>query len=175
MPSEITRSFLPAKIAVMTVSDTRTVTTDRSGDVLVQRIVAAGHHVAARDLVRDDVDAIESLLRRWIADAEIDVILSTGGTGITGRDVTPEAFRRVLEKEMPGFGELFRSLSYAKIGVSAMQSRALGGVSSGTYLFALPGAPGAVMDAWDGILAHQLDHRNGPCNLMELMPRLREL
>jgi molybdenum cofactor biosynthesis protein B len=169
-----TLPFLPVNIAVLTVSDTRSLAEDRSGDTLVARIEAAGHRVAARLLRRDDVDLIEATLRAWIADPEIDVVISTGGTGVTGRDVTPEAFARVLEKEIVGFGELFRMLSYAKIGSSTIQSRALGGVANGTYLFALPGSTGAVKDGWDDILVTQLDSRHRPCNLVELMPRLRE-
>jgi molybdopterin adenylyltransferase len=166
--------FLPVNIAVLTISDTRTLADDRSGDTLVARITAAGHHLAARRIERDDADAIEAILRAWIADPEIDVVISTGGTGVTGRDVTPEAFARVLEKEITGFGELFRMLSYAKIGSSTIQSRALGGVAGGTYLFALPGSTGAVGDGWDDILVTQLDSRHRPCNLVELMPRLKE-
>jgi len=166
--------FLPVNIAVLTISDTRTLADDRSGDTLVDRISAAGHHVAARRIERDDADAIEAALREWIADPQIDVVISTGGTGVTGRDVTPEAFARVLEKEITGFGELFRMLSYAKIGSSTIQSRALGGVAGGTYLFALPGSTGAVRDGWDDILVTQLDSRHRPCNLVELMPRLKE-
>jgi molybdenum cofactor biosynthesis protein B len=166
--------FLPVNIAVLTVSDSRTIADDRSGDTLVARITAAGHRLAARRIERDDVDTIESVLRTWIVDPEIDVVISTGGTGVTGRDVTPEAFGRVLEKEITGFGELFRMLSYAKIGSSTIQSRALGGVAGGTYLFALPGSTGAVKDGWDDILVTQLDSRHRPCNLVELMPRLRE-
>jgi molybdopterin adenylyltransferase len=166
--------FLPVNIAVLTISDTRTLADDRSGDTLVARITAAGHHLAARRIERDDADAIEAILRAWIADPEIDVVISTGGTGVTGRDVTPEAFARVLEKEIAGFGELFRMLSYAKIGSSTIQSRALGGVAGGTYLFALPGSTGAVRDGWDDILVTQLDSRHRPCNLVELMPRLKE-
>lgn len=168
------RAFLPVNIAVLTVSDTRTSANDTSGDTLASRIEAAGHHVAARAIERDDADAIEALLRRWIADKSVDVVITTGGTGITGRDVTPEAFDRVLDKKIEGFGELFRMLSYQKIGTSTMQSRAIGGVASGTYLFALPGSPGAVKDAWDDILVWQLDIRHRPCNLVELMPRLQE-
>ncbi|WP_376096422.1 molybdenum cofactor biosynthesis protein B [Roseomonas sp. CCTCC AB2023176] len=174
MPIDESRTFLPVNIAVLTVSDTRDLSTDRSGDTLVQRIAAAGHRVAAREIVRDDAPAIEALLRRWIADPAVDCVITTGGTGITGRDVTPEAFDRVLEKQIPGFGELFRMLSYAKIGTSTIQSRAIGGVAGGTYLFALPGSTGACKDAWDDILVHQLDSRFRPCNLVELMPRLQE-
>jgi molybdenum cofactor biosynthesis protein B len=166
--------FLPVNIAVLTVSDTRSLADDRSGDTLVARIEAAGHRLAARRIVQDDADAIAALLRAWIADPEIDVVISTGGTGVTGRDVTPEAFARVMEKEIVGFGELFRMLSYAKIGSSTIQSRAIGGVAFGTYLFALPGSTGAVKDGWDDILVTQLDSRHRPCNLVELMPRLRE-
>ncbi len=168
------RRFIAVNIAVLTVSDTRTLETDTSGRTLAERIAAAGHRVAVRAIEKDDAAAIETLLRRWIDDAEIDVVITTGGTGITGRDVTPEAFDRVLEKRIEGFGELFRMLSYQTIGTSTMQSRALAGVARGTYLFALPGSTGAVKDAWDGILVSQLDNRFRPCNLVELMPRLRE-
>jgi molybdenum cofactor biosynthesis protein B len=169
-----TRPFIAVNIAVLTVSDTRTLHTDTSGQTLADRIAAAGHTVAARAIVKDDAAAIEVLLRGWIADATIDVVITTGGTGITGRDVTPEAFDRVLEKRIEGFGELFRMISYQKIGTSTMQSRALAGVAHGTYLFALPGSTGAVKDAWDDILITQLDNRFRPCNLVELMPRLQE-
>ena len=169
-----TRRFIAVNIAVLTVSDTRTAADDTSGDVLAARVAAAGHHVAARAIARDDAGVIERHLRGWIADPAIDVVITTGGTGITGRDVTPEAFDRVLEKRIEGFGELFRMLSYQKIGTSTMQSRALGGVAHGTYLFALPGSTGAVKDAWDDILLWQLDNRHRPCNLVELMPRLQE-
>jgi molybdenum cofactor biosynthesis protein B len=174
MPLDESRVFLPVAIAVLTVSDTRTLADDTSGDALAARIEAAGHRLAARTLLRDDADAIANQLRAWIADPAIDVAITTGGTGITGRDVTPEAFERVVEKRIEGFGELFRILSYAKIGTSTMQSRALGGVAQGTYLFALPGSTGAVRDAWDDILVWQLDSRHRPCNLVELMPRLQE-
>jgi molybdenum cofactor biosynthesis protein B len=169
-----TRAFVPVRIAVLTVSDTRNESNDTSGDTLAARIVAAGHVVADRAIDRDDADAIEARLRDWIARPDVDVVISTGGTGVTGRDVTPEAFGRVLDKTIEGFGELFRMLSYAKIGTSTMQSRALGGVAGGTYLFALPGSTGAVKDGWDEILVWQLDARHRPCNLVELMPRLRE-
>ena len=169
-----TRRFVPVNIAVLTVSDTRTAANDTSGDALAARIAASGHSVAARAIVKDDAGLLESQLRAWIADKTIDVVITTGGTGITGRDVTPEAFGRVLEKTIEGFGELFRMLSYQKIGTSTMQSRALGGVAGGTYLFALPGSTGAVKDGWDDILVHQLDIRHRPCNLVELMPRLNE-
>jgi molybdenum cofactor biosynthesis protein B len=168
------RPFIQVNIAVLTVSDTRTAANDTSGDVLAERIANAGHRVASRAIERDDAGAIEQQLRAWVADRQIDVVITTGGTGITGRDVTPEAFDRVLEKRIEGFGELFRMLSYQKIGTSTMQSRALGGVAGGTYLFALPGSTGAVKDAWDDILLAQLDNRHRPCNLVELMPRLQE-
>jgi molybdenum cofactor biosynthesis protein B len=169
-----TRPFLPVSIAVLTVSDTRTAANDTSGDALAERIAAAGHHVADRAVERDDAARIEARLRAWIANPGVDVVVTTGGTGITGRDVTPEAFDRVLEKRIEGFGELFRMISFQKIGTSTMQSRALGGVAGGTYLFALPGSTGAVKDAWDEILVWQLDSRHRPCNLVELMPRLQE-
>ena len=169
-----TKPFRPVRIAVLTVSDTRDASNDSSGDALAERIAQAGHELADRGIARDDADIIEAQLRAWVARADVDVVITTGGTGITGRDVTPEAFGRVLEKTIEGFGELFRMLSYAKIGTSTMQSRALGGVAGGTYLFALPGSTGAVKDGWDDILRWQLDSRHGPCNLVELMPRLRE-
>jgi molybdenum cofactor biosynthesis protein B len=169
-----TAKFLPVNIAVATISDTRDETNDTSGDALAARIQAAGHYVTARAILRDDADVIEAALRGWVADAAIDVVITTGGTGVTGRDVTPEAYARVMEKTIEGFGELFRMLSYQKIGTSTMQSRALGGVAGGTYLFALPGSTGAVKDGWDDILLHQLDSRHRPCNLVELMPRLKE-
>ena len=174
MPIDESRTFLPVNIAVLTVSDTRDLASDRSGETLVARIEGAGHRCAAREIVRDEADAIEAVLRRWIADPAVDCVITTGGTGITGRDVTPEAFARVLEKEITGFGELFRMLSYRKIGTSTIQSRAIGGVAGGTYLFALPGSTGACKDAWDDILIFQLDSRHRPCNLVELMPRLQE-
>jgi molybdenum cofactor biosynthesis protein B len=169
-----TRPFLPVNIAVLTVSDTRTLATDTSGATLAARIEAAGHRLAVRAIEKDDAGLIETLLRGWIADPAIDCVITTGGTGITGRDVTPEAFDRVLEKRIEGFGELFRMLSYQKIGTSTIQSRAIGGVAGGTYLFALPGSTGAVKDGWDDILVWQLDNRFRPCNLVELMPRLQE-
>ena len=168
------RPFIPVRIAVLTVSDSRTAATDRSGDTLVQRLEADGHILAARDIVTDDRPAIETRLREWMADPEIDVVLTTGGTGVTGRDVTPEAVMAVAEKDIPGFGETFRWLSYQKIGTSTIQSRAVAAVAGGTYIFALPGSPGACKDAWDGILHDQLDNRHRPCNFVELMPRLTE-
>ena len=168
------RPFLPVNIAVMTVSDTRTPGDDRSGDALVERLIGAGHRLGARAIVKDDVAAIRAQVQSWIADPEIDVVLTTGGTGVTGRDVTPEAVEALFDKPIPGFGELFRQLSYAKVGTSTIQSRATGGVANGTYIFALPGSPSACRDAWDDILVWQLDNRHRPCNLVELMPRLRE-
>ena len=168
------REFVPVRIAVLTVSDTRTLGDDRSGDTLVQRLTEAGHFLADRAIVKDDRETIADKFSEWIEDPGVEVVLSTGGTGVTGRDVTPEAVERVMDKEIPGFGELFRMLSYAKIGTSTIQSRALGAVASGTYIFALPGSPGACKDAWDDILVHQLDARYRPCNFVELMPRLKE-
>ncbi len=168
------RPFLPVNIAVLTVSDTRGEADDKSGRTLVELITAAGHRVAARRIVRDELQGIVQQLREWIADPAIDVVISTGGTGVTGRDVTPEAFHAVYEKEIAGFGELFRWLSFQKIGTSTIQSRATAGVARGTYLFALPGSPGACRDGWEDILVHQLDNRLRPCNLVELMPRLQE-
>jgi molybdopterin adenylyltransferase len=168
------RPFLPLQIAVLTVSDTRDFSTDTSGAALAARIEKAGHKVQDRKILPDDVDGLEAQLRAWIADPAVDVVITNGGTGVTGRDVTPEAFDRVLEKKIDGFGELFRMLSYQKIGTSTIQSRAVGGVARGTYLFALPGSTGAVKDGWDDILVWQLDSRHRPCNLVELMPRLQE-
>ena len=169
-----TRPFLPVRIAVLTVSDTRTAADDKSGNTLVELLTRDGHKLAARTIVKDDVGAITTQLKAWIADAEIDVVISTGGTGVTGRDVTPEAFESIFEKKIDGFGELFRWISYQKIKTSTIQSRALGGVANGTYLFALPGSPGACRDGWEEILKFQLDSRWRPCNLVELMPRLKE-
>lgn len=166
--------FQPLQIAVLTVSDTRTAADDRSGDTLVARIDAAGHRLVARTIVRDDRDAIAEQLRTWIADPEVEVVITTGGTGVTGRDVTPEALATVAEKHIAGFGELFRMLSYAKIGTSTLQSRADAAVAGGTYIFCLPGSTGACRDGWDDILVHQLDIRYRPCNFAELLPRLRE-
>ena len=167
-------TFLPVRIAVLTVSDSRTIESDTSGAILVERLTQAGHILADRAIVTDDADAIVARLNAWIDDPAVDCVISTGGTGLTGRDVTPEAFARVREKEIEGFGELFRWLSYKTIGTSTIQSRATAGVARGTYLFALPGSNGAVKDGWDGILATQLDSRHKPCNFVELMPRLRE-
>lgn len=169
------RPFLAVNIAVLTVSDTRTPATDTSGDALATMIEADGHRVAARTILRDDADLIAHQLEAWIADPSIDCVIATGGTGVTGRDVTPEAFDRVLEKTIYGFGEMFRWLSFQMIGTSALQSRAVAGVARGTYLFALPGSTGAVKDGWTKILRFQLDNRHLPCNLVELMPRLKEV
>jgi len=174
MPIDNSIAFRPVRIAVLTVSDTRTLADDRSGDRLVERLTAAGHVLADRAIVTDDADLIVARLHRWIDDPQVEVVLTTGGTGVTGRDVTPEALARVWDKEIPGFGELFRWLSYQSIGTSTIQSRATAGVARGTYIFALPGSTGAVTDAWDGILASQLDVRHKPCNFVELLPRLGE-
>ena len=169
------RPFLPVQIAVLTVSDTRTFETDKSGDTLQRLIEEDGHAVQSRLILKDDAKAIAAQLEAWIDDPAIDCIITTGGTGVTGRDVTPEAFEQVLEKTIDGFGEMFRWLSFQMIGTSALQSRAVGGVSRGTYLFALPGSTGAVKDGWTKILRYQLDNRHRPCNLVELMPRLKEV
>lgn len=169
-----TRDFIPVRIAVLTVSDTRGMDEDRSGQTLVDRITGAGHTVAAREIIRDERDQIAAKLRDWCADPEIDVVISTGGTGLTGRDVTVEAHRDVYEKEIDAFGTVFTIVSMQKIGTSAVQSRATGGVANGTYLFALPGSTGACKDAWDEILAYQLDYRHMPCNFVEIFPRLDE-
>ena len=168
------RAFLPVNIAILTVSDSRTIATDDSGDLLAARIAKAGHQLAQLKIVRDDLDAIVTALRAWIAEPGVDVVIITGGTGVTGRDVTPEAVCTVMDKEIPGFGELFRWLSYSKIGTSTVQSRAMAAVAHNTYLFAVPGSPGACKDAWDDILVYQLDVRHRPCNFVELMPRLTE-
>jgi molybdenum cofactor biosynthesis protein B len=169
-----TRAFIPVRIALLTVSDTRDLRQDRSGDVLAERIEAAGHILVDRMMVRDERDQIAAHLREWIADPGVDVVISTGGTGLTGRDVTVEAHRDVYEKEIDAFGTVFATVSMRKIGTSAVQSRATGGVAGGTYLFALPGSPGACRDAWDEILGFQLDYRHLPCNFVEIMPRLSE-
>jgi molybdenum cofactor biosynthesis protein B len=168
------KTFIPLNIAVLTVSDTRSVDDDKSGATLVDRLTTAGHHLAARDIVADDVEAIRAVVRGWIADPGIDVIVSTGGTGFTGRDVTPEAIEPLFEKRMDGFSIAFHMLSHAKIGASTIQSRATAGVAGATYIFCLPGSPGACRDGWDGILAPQLDYRTRPCNFVEIMPRLDE-
>jgi molybdenum cofactor biosynthesis protein B len=174
MPINPERLFIPVRIAVLTVSDSRTLAEDKSGDTLVARIAEAGHVLAERALLRDDTDDIVALLHRWCEDATVDCIITTGGTGVTGRDVTPEALALLGGKDIPGFGELFRWISFGKIGTSTIQSRACAVVAHGTYVFALPGSTGAVKDGWDEILVHQLDSRFAPCNFVELMPRLTE-
>jgi molybdenum cofactor biosynthesis protein B len=174
VPIDETAAFLPVRIAVLTISDTRTFADDRSGDTLVARLSEAGHVLADRAIVTDDVATIVARLHAWIDDPMVDCIITTGGTGVTGRDVTPEAIERVQDKPIPGFGELFRWLSYKTIGTSTVQSRACACVTRGTYIFALPGSTGAVKDGWDGILKDQLDSRHKPCNFVELMPRLLE-
>ncbi|ALJ12756.1 molybdenum cofactor biosynthesis protein B [Sphingopyxis macrogoltabida] len=174
MPIDETLEFRPVRIAILTISDSRSEADDRSGDKLVELLTDAGHVLAARAIIRDEGDLIVSRLHNWIDDAEVDVVITTGGTGVTGRDVTPEALHRLDGKDIPGFGELFRWLSYQKIGTSTIQSRACAVVARGTYIFALPGSTGAVTDAWEGILSTQLDSRHKPCNFVELMPRLTE-
>ncbi|MBA2920257.1 molybdenum cofactor biosynthesis protein B [Sphingomonas sp. MAH-20] len=174
MPIDESRPFRPVRIAVLTVSDTRGPAEDTSGDVLVERLTRAGHVLAARAIVRDELEDLTARLHNWVDDPDVDCVISTGGTGVTGRDVTPEALQALGGKDIPGFGELFRWLSYQSIGTSTVQSRACAAVVRGTYIFALPGSTGAVKDGWDGILALQLDSRHRPCNFVELMPRLRE-
>lgn len=174
MPLDENRAFIPVNIALLTVSDTRALAEDRSGDTLAARIVAAGHRLVDRAIVRDERELIVARLHAWIEDSEVDCVITTGGTGVTGRDVTPEAVEAVQDKAIPGFGELFRWLSFQSIGTSTIQSRACACVARGTYIFALPGSTGAVKDGWDQILVHQLDSRFRPCNFVELMPRLNE-
>lgn len=174
MPIDTTRLFKPIRIALLTISDSRTPADDSSGNILAAKIVEAGHELVMREISKDTVEQIAAHLHRWIDDESIDAVITTGGTGLTGRDVTPEALDRVKSKDIPGFGELFRMLSYTTIGTSTVQSRACAVLARGTYIFALPGSPGAVTDGWDLILAEQLDSRNRPCNFVELMPRLRE-
>jgi molybdopterin adenylyltransferase len=169
-----TKQFVPLNIAVLTISDTRALADDKSGTTLSDRIAAAGHKVAAREIVTDDVDAIRIVVKKWIADAGVDVVITTGGTGFTGRDVTPEAIEPLFEKRMDGFSIAFHMLSHAKIGASTIQSRVTAGVAGATFIFCLPGSPGACRDGWDGILATQLDYRTRPCNFVEIMPRLDE-
>lgn len=168
------REFIPLNIAVLTISDTRTETDDKSGALLAERLQSAGHRLAEKSIVKDDIYRIRATLSRWIADDDVQVVISTGGTGVTGRDGTPEAARPLLDKEIPGFGEMFRVLSYEQIKTSTLQSRALAGVANATYVFCLPGSSGACKDAWDKIISAQLDFRTRPCNLVELMPRLLE-
>lgn len=171
---DLNRTFVPVRIAILTMSDTRSAGDDKSGDLLANLVGQAGHIVAGRTLVRDDVRAIRAAVETWIDDAEIDCIITTGGTGFTGRDVTPEAVKPLFEKDIEGFAILFHMLSYQKVGTSTIQSRACAGVARGTYIFCLPGSPGACRDAWDGILKFQLDARHQPCNFVEIMPRLEE-
>jgi len=168
------RPFIPVAIAVLTVSDTRGMADDRSGQTLAERIEKAGHLLAARAIVRDEIDEIRKAVKGWVADPGIDVVITTGGTGFTGRDVTPEALEPLFEKRMDGFSEVFHRISYDKIGTSTIQSRATGGVANATFIFCLPGSPGACRDAWDGIIGPQLDYRHMPCNFVEIMPRLDE-
>lgn len=175
MAIDETKTFTPINIAILTVSDTRTAEDDTSGDILAARVSDAGHIVATRTIVKDDAALLAEQIEDWVGDTSIDAIISTGGTGLTGRDVTPEALSRIKDaRDIPGFGELFRWLSFKSIGTSTVQSRACAVVARGTYIFALPGSNGAVKDGWDGILAEQLDSRNRPCNFVDLMPRLRE-
>jgi molybdenum cofactor biosynthesis protein B len=169
-----TKPFKPVRIAVLTVSDSRQLSDDKSGSLLADRVMDAGHELADRAIVRDDVEQIRAQVRRWIADPRIDAVITTGGTGLTGRDVTPEAIRPLFEKEIDGFSVVMHMLSFEKVGTSTIQSRALAGVAGGTYIFCLPGSPGACKDAWDGILQYQLDYRHRPCNFVEIMPRLNE-
>ena len=166
--------FLPINISIVTSSDTRNLENDKSGDVLVHRVKKSGHKILSRKIVKDDFDEISELFKHLIKDKDIDVIISTGGTGLTGRDITPEVMKTLFEKSIDGFGEMFRWLSFSKIGTSALQSRALAGVTKGTYIFCLPGPPSACKDGWDDILMHQLDIRHKPCNFVEIMPRLQE-
>ena len=168
------RPFIPVRIAVLTVSDTRTEKEDKSGDILAGMVVESGHQVAARGIVRDDIAGIRAIVQGWIADPGIDVVITTGGTGFTGRDVTPEAVRPLFEKEIDGFSTVFHIISFEKIATSTIQSRACGGLAGGTYIFCLPGSPGACRDGWNGILKWQLDNRHRPCNFVEIMPRLEE-
>ena len=174
MSIDETKQFVPLNIAVLTISDTRSLADDKSGTTLADRLIAAGHKLAAREIVTDDVEAIRAVIRKWIADAGVDVVITTGGTGFTGRDVTPEALEPLFDKRMDGFAEVFHRISYDKIGVSTIQSRATAGLIGTTFVFVLPGSPGACKDAWDGILQAQFDYRHMPCNFVEIMPRLDE-
>ena len=169
------RKFIPVKISLLTISDTRTLENDKSGNLLESKLLESGHFLFDRRIVRDEISEIQATAHKWIENPEVEIIISTGGTGLTGRDVSPEAFREVFDKEIEGFGELFRYLSFKKIGTSTIQSRALAGVSNGTYIFVLPGSPSACRDAWDSILSNQLDFRHKPCNFVEIMPRLLEI
>lgn len=174
MSAKPERDFIPAKIAVLTISDTRTEADDRSGDAIVKRLSESGHLLAEKRIVKDDVYQIRAVVSQWIANPDVQVVITTGGTGVSGRDGTPEAVSPLLDKQLDGFGEMFRMLSYDDIGTSTMQSRALSGVANGTYIFVLPGSPGAVKLAWEKLISHQLDYRTRPCNLIEMMPRLLE-
>ena len=168
------REFIQVSISVLTISDSRSFTDDKSGNLLEKKIIESGHKLFDRKIVRDEINDIQNVSKAWIDNPSIEVILSTGGTGLTGRDVSPEAFREIFDKEIEGFGELFRQLSFKKIGTSTLQSRAVAGVANGTYIFVLPGSPSACKDAWDDILVHQFDYRHKPCNFVEIMPRLLE-
>ncbi|MEK9958857.1 MAG: molybdenum cofactor biosynthesis protein B [Pelagibacteraceae bacterium] len=174
MPIDSTKEFTPINISVLTISDTRTEATDKSGQILANKIKEKGHGLSHKEIVKDDKEEIKKILLNWCEDKNVDVIITTGGTGVTGRDTTPEALNEIKDKEIPGFGELFRLISYKKIGASTIQSRALAVLTKGTYIFALPGSTGAVTDAWEDILKFQLDSRFKPCNFIELMPRLNE-
>ena len=168
------RSFIPVSISLLTISDTRTLENDKSGNLLEEKVSESGHFLFDRKIVKDEILEIHKVANKWIENSKVEVIISTGGTGLTGRDISPEAFRQIFDKEIEGFGELFRYLSFKKIGTSTIQSRAIAGVSNGTYIFVLPGSPSACRDAWDSILSHQLDYRHKPCNFVEIMPRLLE-
>ena len=168
------RSFIPVSIALLTISDTRKIEDDKSGDLLEKKVLESGHILYDKKIVKDEILKIQEISNKWIKNSEVETIISTGGTGLTGRDVSPEAFREIFDKEIEGFGELFRYLSFKKIGTSTIQSRAIAGVANGTYIFVLPGSPSACKDAWDDILSHQLDYRHKPCNFIEIMPRLLE-
>ena len=168
------RNFIPVSISILTISDSRNLSNDKSGNLLEEKVLESGHVLFDRKVVRDEIFEIQKVSKNWIQDPKVEIIISTGGTGLTGRDVSPEAFRQIFDKEIEGFGELFRYLSFKKIGTSTIQSRAIAGVSKGTYIFVLPGSPSACRDAWDSILSHQLDYRHKPCNFVEIMPRLLE-
>lgn len=169
------REFIPIRIAIMTISDSRTDETDTAGKALVDRLIEAGHNLVEKSIVKDNIYDIRATLSRWIADPDVNAVVTTGGTGLTGRDVTPEAVTPLFDRNIEGFGELFRQISYQKIKTSTVQSRAIGGTANGTFIFCLPGSPGACRDGWDEILVHQFDHRSRPCNLIEIMPRLSEV
>ena len=168
------RNFIPVSISILTISDSRNLSNDKSGNLLEEKVLESGHLLFDRKIVRDEIFEIQKISKNWIKDPKVEIIISTGGTGLTGRDVSPEAFRQIFDKEIEGFGELFRYLSFKKIGTSTIQSRAIAGVANGTYIFVLPGSPSACKDAWNDILSHQLDYRHKPCNFVEIMPRLLE-